>query len=442
MVLFRSINNEYIDEDLLANKEVIKRQFKHVTTASDKYLPASQLDQNMMYNFDKLFEDFRSAVEGILSADFEDSLTLTKSYEIIKKYNYIASYLKNIVKLSSLNERDITLIQDKFKSMIPNLQNLYNVAVSKNFIDVGEIEAMLESIKNQMFHTVDSNVKNNIDSRVKDRNDTLSKVKEASTELQRLRDMIAIDPDLQNDANFMQGVSKLETFFNDPDIKQMFKTTTGDSAIDTEYRKKFITNIKEHFGKIEELKGKPEIIKALRRLYDIDEKTQHMIAEVEANLYDASGDPVLTQVEFDEVTEAKERFEQFHDYLHDPANVDTITKMNINEIKKMIHDLEPQNDEIKQILDYILFQRKHQLHPAVVTSVPKKGIVKLPPSAAVNVKPPMYSNPSSFAKEWGVNMGIDFKQAQQNAQQKKDWQVYKTNPGSYIFQKPIKGKKK
>ena len=54
----------------------------------------------------------------------------------------------------------------------------------------------------------------------------------------------------------------------------------------------------------------------------------------------------------------------------------------------------------------------------------------------------MYSNPSSFAKEWGVNMGIDFKQAQQNAQQKQDWQVYKTNPGSYIFQKPIKGKKK
>ena len=315
--------------------------------------------------------------------------------------------------------------------MIPNLQNLYNVAVSKNFIDVGEIEAMLESIKNQMFHTVDSNVKNNIDSRVKDRNDTLLKVKEASTELQRLRDMIAIDPDLQNDANFMQGVSKLETFFNDPDIKQMFKTTTGDSAIDTEYRKKFITNIKEHFGKIEELKGKPEIIKALRHLYDIDLKTQNMLVEVVANLYDAGGDPVLKQDESDEVTKTKERFEQFHDYLHDPANVDTITKMNINEIKKMIHDLEPQNDEIKHMLDYIINEKGYPATP----SKPKKGIVKLPPSAAVNLKTPMHSNPSSFAKEWGVNMGIDFKKAQKNAQQKQDWQVYKTNPGSYIFKK-------
>ena len=221
----------------------------------------------------------------------------------------------------------------------------------------------------------------------------------------------------------------------------MFKTTTGDSAIDTEYRKKFITNIKEHFGKIEELKGKPEIIKALRSLYDIDLKTQNMLAEVEANFYDAGGYPVLNQHETDEVNEVKDRFDTFHEFIHNPVNVDTITKMDIKEINKSIHDSKTQNIEIKKILDYIINQKFLKGYHAT-PSKPKKGIVNLPPSAAVNVKTQMHSNPSSFAKEWGANMGIDFKQAQQNAQQKQDWQVYKTNPGSYIFQKPIKGKKK
>ena len=81
-MLFAKINKEYVDQDLLANKQVIKRQFQHVSTASKEYI-RSKIDDNILYNFDKLFEDFRSAIETIISLDFEDSLTLNKSYEII-----------------------------------------------------------------------------------------------------------------------------------------------------------------------------------------------------------------------------------------------------------------------------------------------------------------------------------------------------------------------
>jgi hypothetical protein len=51
MVLYASINKEYVNEDLRVNKEVVKRQFKHVATSSNTYKPKSKLEQSMMYNF-------------------------------------------------------------------------------------------------------------------------------------------------------------------------------------------------------------------------------------------------------------------------------------------------------------------------------------------------------------------------------------------------------
>jgi hypothetical protein len=259
MVLFSAIHGEYVNEDQVAKKEVIKRQFAHVATASNEYVRPSQLDQNMMYNFDKLFEDFRSSVEGVLSSDFEDSLTLTKSYEIIKKYNYIASYLKNIVKLTSLNERDEEKIETKFKELVPNLQNLYNVAVSKNFIDVGEIKAMLDNVQNQMFHTVASNVPNNIDSRVKNRNQTLKQVQEAAQELGRLRELQTKNPFLKRDRRFMKELQQLEEFFVGSNVEEIKKTLKHTGDIDSDDNKQYIQNIKGNVDKVNQLTMNPKL---------------------------------------------------------------------------------------------------------------------------------------------------------------------------------------
>jgi hypothetical protein len=184
MVLYASINKEYVNEDLRVNKEVVKRQFKHVATSSKTYTPASQLDQSMMYNFDKLFEDFRSGVESLLSANAEDELTLTKSYEIIKKYNYLMSFLKNIMKITTLSKRDSEKIEAKFTELLPNLQNLYNLATMNNFVDKGEIKAMLESVQNLQFNSIDAGKKGeSITTNINERNKYINMVNEVNTGL-------------------------------------------------------------------------------------------------------------------------------------------------------------------------------------------------------------------------------------------------------------------
>ena len=103
----------------------------------------------MKYSFDKLFEDFRNSVEGILSADYEDNLTLTKSYELIKKYNNLSSFLNNVIKLGTITERDVVVIKEQFTSIMPLLNELRNVADSYNFLDRGEISDMVSKIETE-----------------------------------------------------------------------------------------------------------------------------------------------------------------------------------------------------------------------------------------------------------------------------------------------------
>ena len=220
MVLYASINKEYVNEDLRVNKEVVKRQFKHVATSSKTYTPASQLDQSMMYNFDKLFEDFRSGVESLLSANAEDELTLTKSYEIIKKYNYLMSFLKNIMKITTLSKRDSEKIEAKFIELLPNLQNLYNLATMNNFVDKGEIKAMLESVQNLQFNNIDAGKKGeSITTNINERNKYINMVNEVNTGLPLLIKDVEENDELKD--KFANQLEQMSEFFEDEkeDIK-------------------------------------------------------------------------------------------------------------------------------------------------------------------------------------------------------------------------------
>jgi hypothetical protein len=226
MVLYASINKEYVNEDLRVNKEVVKRQFKHVATSSKTYTPASQLDQSMMYNFDKLFEDFRSGVESLLSANAEDELTLTKSYEIIKKYNYLMSFLKNIMKITTLSKRDSEKIEAKFTELLPNLQNLYNLATINNFVDKGEIKAMLESVQNLQFNSIDAGKKGeSITTNINERNKYINMVNEVNTGLPLLIKDVEENDELKD--KFANQLEQMSEFFEDEkdDIKKYLSSS-------------------------------------------------------------------------------------------------------------------------------------------------------------------------------------------------------------------------
>ena len=253
MSLYAKINKEYVNHDLLANKEVVKRQFAHVATASKEYVPSSQLDQNMMFNFDKLYEDFRASIETVITLDFEDALTLTKSYEIIKKYNYLSSYLKNIVKLSSMKESDSDKIETKFNELIPNLEIFNQLAITNNFVDKGEIKSMLDSIKNMQYDRVSaSKTDESITSRYKEKEQLIKSVssgKERSTELEAL---INTDKYHQNDQGLKDRIKELKDYFEieQDNIKEALKSS---NKISKPERDEYVRLFKENEDKLKQL---------------------------------------------------------------------------------------------------------------------------------------------------------------------------------------------
>ena len=237
-------NQEYINADRLINKEVINRQFAHIQSFKEEYLKPNVVDSSMKYSFDKLFEDFRNSVEGILSADYEDNLTLTKSYELIKKYNNLSSFLNNIIKLGTITERDVVVIKEQFTSIMPLLNELRNVADSYNFLDRGEISDMVSKIENGNYSPVSADVRGvSIQSKLTEKNDLVSIVEKAN----RIIEDLESKPNLSNDE--IQQLDDLTIFFTDEkdDIRKAFRSGKDSNP------EQYIQYIKSNFDRLNQL---------------------------------------------------------------------------------------------------------------------------------------------------------------------------------------------
>ena len=81
-----------------------------------------------------------------MSADYNNELTTQKSYEIVKKYNQMSSYLKNIIGMNQLSPEDEEKIKKKFDELRGKLESLKTVAKNNNFIDKEDIIDMVDTI--------------------------------------------------------------------------------------------------------------------------------------------------------------------------------------------------------------------------------------------------------------------------------------------------------
>ena len=104
-MLYARINKEYVDDDELAKSRVREfyRKQNEVMYGEEKEerVGPEGLSSNLKYGIDSLFENFRNSVEQVLSADYNGDLTQQKGYEVIKKYNQLSSYLKNVINLNN-----------------------------------------------------------------------------------------------------------------------------------------------------------------------------------------------------------------------------------------------------------------------------------------------------------------------------------------------------
>ena len=89
-MLYARINNEYVNDDELSKRVVFERTLKWVNRMypdgqKEVSLKPSKMTGQLQYGYDTLLQSFRTAVESVITQDFNDQITYEKSNEVVRK---------------------------------------------------------------------------------------------------------------------------------------------------------------------------------------------------------------------------------------------------------------------------------------------------------------------------------------------------------------------
>jgi hypothetical protein len=226
------MNKEYINEDQLAGKTVFKIALDQIKRLygdqKEVSLRPNQLSSQLKYGFDSLFEGFRSAIEQVLAADYNGDITTQKTYEIIKKYNQLSSYLKNVVNMKQLSPEDEEAIKKLFDELKDKLELLKQIAIDNNFLDREDIVDMVNNInKTTKVPKAElqkvSGTTASMTEAVQDKNTSVKRIDDAIIKLDNI-DQELNDPNIQNSTKLksqQDETKNLYDFFVDQNLNPL-----------------------------------------------------------------------------------------------------------------------------------------------------------------------------------------------------------------------------
>ena len=150
-MLFARRNQAYVDDEEQAKKITFERTIKWVNKLypeenKEVKLTPVKISSQLQYGYDTLFESFKSSIEQVLSASYNDDKTTEKSYETTRKYNQLSSYLKNIINMNQITPEDEERIKKDFNGLKDKLTALKNLAVANAFGNEKDIVEMVDAI--------------------------------------------------------------------------------------------------------------------------------------------------------------------------------------------------------------------------------------------------------------------------------------------------------
>ena len=269
MVLYHHINNEYADQQRFMKTEITNRTYNLIRSFQDERKPKSQGQQTLLFQFDQMYNDFRNSIEGFIQQNMNEKENATKSYELIKKYNNLSSFLQNIIKINTLDETDESQIQRKFQDLVPLLEQCEALANESGFIDSDEISSMVSKIKSQNFTEVSASSKEKtIGAKIVDRNSVIEIIQKTANIEQQIEDKIneigrqtyytaqtnkTIKADMKAQLDQFSDVlteHRKHQFLTETELKDIYTNTT-----DIQKYAPQINEMKSNYKKLQELKN-------------------------------------------------------------------------------------------------------------------------------------------------------------------------------------------
>jgi len=113
---------EILDEDKKFYRQVLDREFKQARLMNETYAPPNQQEKQVAFQIDRYFTKLQQEAD-IITNGFANDIIEDPS-ALISAYQELIGYLEVYAQYGSLNQRDISVIENKFDAIAPQIEQI------------------------------------------------------------------------------------------------------------------------------------------------------------------------------------------------------------------------------------------------------------------------------------------------------------------------------
>jgi hypothetical protein len=153
MELFRQINNEALDEDRKAQKQVIETIKKQVSLFNQQYKEPVELNDTVLNNIEKYIINFDDTLNKTLNDVKRRGEQKEDTGDLVLNYNLLANYLDKVnFNIANANDkRDVITLLDE---LTPKIGVVLSSIKVKDYTDKDLVEKVYNNFKNRTYNII------------------------------------------------------------------------------------------------------------------------------------------------------------------------------------------------------------------------------------------------------------------------------------------------
>jgi hypothetical protein len=134
-------------------KKVLNFQRSAVSKLENPNAPVGIKDTVDRYKFERKFSDFSNQLTANIEA-YISGVPQKDTGSLIKLYNDLVLYMKNILQWKNLSETERGNIITEFNNIIPQITQLLDIAITEKYVDRKQIEELYTNVLNQNYQQI------------------------------------------------------------------------------------------------------------------------------------------------------------------------------------------------------------------------------------------------------------------------------------------------
>lgn len=155
MELYKSINNEALDEDLKAKRTVMERLKKNYGDIDEQVVSKVEFTKPQKTLLSKAILSLNASIDDIFIKAADSRIKEKYNLgDIPYKYNLLATFINKTLSYKNLEAIDKSYIDENVDKLIPKLQSLNELAKKYEFVDGFLIPKIIDNIRGRTYNTL------------------------------------------------------------------------------------------------------------------------------------------------------------------------------------------------------------------------------------------------------------------------------------------------